>query len=253
MNTHADHFVGAAIDDTDNAQAQVEEMIRHNFLMDQVSIQHKTGGEGDDFLGIAYTNERERFKVWGAKGALWGSLGGLLLTAKGLSASLGLTMSFSEALINRDPAKAIRELASAGTTLHLAASPGAAARTLQLIDATMKAKVDEGDSKTLAWFPLLHASLLTLLNDATEGAADNLIGQAESMLQGDIEGDPITPLMAARPMLACDGLDIPLHNAIKAQGKLMEQFGQKTEDSDYDSIQNSLRSALAYGLGSHGN
>jgi hypothetical protein len=177
----------------------------------------------------------------------------LLITAEGLSASLKLTMSSRGALINNDPQKAIRELASAGTTLHLAASSGAAARTIQLIDATMQAKVDEGNHKALAWFPLLHASLLTLLKDATVGAADNLVGQAESMLQGDIEGDPITPLMAARHMLACDGLDIPLQNAIKAQGKLMEQFGEKTKKSDYDSLLNSLRSALAYSLGNHGN
>jgi len=52
--------------------------------MDQVSILHKAGGQGDDFLGIVYTNEKERFKVWGAEGALWGSLGGLLAGAGGL-------------------------------------------------------------------------------------------------------------------------------------------------------------------------
>ncbi len=162
-------------------------------------------------------------------------------------------MSSREALANKDPAKAIRELVSAGTTLHLAASRGAAGRTIQLIDATMKAKVDEGNAKTLAWFPLLHASLLTLLDDATVRAAGNLINQAESMLQGGIEGDPITPLMAARHMLACDGLDIPLQNAMKAQGRLVEQFSGKAKASDYDSLLNSLRSALAYCLRNHGN
>lgn len=177
----------------------------------------------------------------------------LLFTAEALSASLDLTMGSREALANKDTAKAIRELVSAGTTLHLAASQGAAGRTIQLIDATMKAKVNEGNAKTLAWFPLLHASLLTLLDDATVRAAGNLIGQAESMLQGGIEGDPIMPLMAARHMLACDGLDIPLRNAIKAQGKLMEQFDRKTKNSDYDPILNSLRSALAYCLENHGN
>ncbi|HUX31849.1 MAG TPA: hypothetical protein VMV78_14670 [Thiobacillus sp.] len=84
MNTHTDHLVGAVFDNPDHAQAQVEEMIKHDFPMDQVSLLHKAGGEGDDFLGIAYTNEKERFKVWGAKGALWGSLGGLLVGAVGL-------------------------------------------------------------------------------------------------------------------------------------------------------------------------
>jgi hypothetical protein len=176
----------------------------------------------------------------------------LLITAEGLSASLNLTMSSRGALINNDPQKAIRDLASAGTTLQWAASSGAAARTIQLIDATMQAKVDDGNRKSLAWFPLLHASLLTLVQDATVGAADHLVSQAESMLKGDIEGDPITPLMAARHMLACDGLDIPLRNAIREQGKLMEQFGEKTKQSDYDSLLTSLRSALTYALRNSG-
>lgn len=78
------NFVGAVFDDTDDAQVLVEQMIKHDFPMDQVSILHKAGGMGDDILGIAYTNEKERFKVWGAQGALWGSLGGLLIGTAGL-------------------------------------------------------------------------------------------------------------------------------------------------------------------------
>jgi len=84
MNMHSGHFVGAVFTQPDDAHALVEEMIKHNFQMDQVSILHKAGGQGDDFLGIAYTNEKGRFKVWGAQGALWGSLGGLLAGAAGL-------------------------------------------------------------------------------------------------------------------------------------------------------------------------
>ncbi|MBU1425810.1 MAG: hypothetical protein KKH12_15705 [Gammaproteobacteria bacterium] len=84
MKMHANHFVGAVFDKADNARALVEEMIKHNFPMDQVSILHKAGGQGDDFLGIVYSNEKERFKVWGEQGALWGSLGGLLAGAAGL-------------------------------------------------------------------------------------------------------------------------------------------------------------------------
>ena len=84
MTKKAEHFVGAVFDNPDNAHAVVEEMIKHDFPMDQVSILHKAGGQGDDVLGIAYTDEKERFKVWGAEGALWGSLGGLLAGAAGL-------------------------------------------------------------------------------------------------------------------------------------------------------------------------
>ncbi len=84
MTEQSNHFVGAVFDSSDNAHAVVEEMIEHDFPMDQVSILHKAGGQGDDFLGIAYTNEKERFKVWGVEGALWGSLGGLLAGTAGL-------------------------------------------------------------------------------------------------------------------------------------------------------------------------
>ena len=84
MTTPGQHFVGAVFDSPADAQAMVEQMIKHDFPMDQVSILHKAGGSGDDILGIAYTDEKERFKVWGAQGALWGSLGGLLLGSAGL-------------------------------------------------------------------------------------------------------------------------------------------------------------------------
>jgi len=84
MNKQINHFVGAVFDNPDNAHATVEEMIKHNFPMDQVSVLHRAGGVGDDFLGIIYSGEKERFKVWGTQGALWGSLGGLLAGAAGL-------------------------------------------------------------------------------------------------------------------------------------------------------------------------
>mgnify|MGYP006899569864 CR=1 FL=1 len=84
MTKHSEHFVGAVFENPDDAQNLVEQMIKHDFPMDQVSILHKSGGLGDDVLGIAYTNEKERFKVWGAQGALWGSLGGLFIGTAGL-------------------------------------------------------------------------------------------------------------------------------------------------------------------------
>ena len=84
MNVDAGHFVGAIFSKPDDAQAMIEELIEHDFPMDQVSILHRAGGQGDDFLGIAYTNEKERFRAWGVQGARWGSLGGLLAGAAGL-------------------------------------------------------------------------------------------------------------------------------------------------------------------------
>jgi hypothetical protein len=84
MKKQTRHFVCAVFDNPADANAIVEEMIEHNFPMDQVSVLNKAGGHGDDFLGIVYTNEKERFKVWGVQGALWGSLGGVLAGAAGL-------------------------------------------------------------------------------------------------------------------------------------------------------------------------
>jgi hypothetical protein len=84
MNKHADHYLGAIFVNPDHSRVLVEELLKQDFPMDQVSILHKAGGMGDDVLGIAYTNEKERFKVWGEHGALWGSLGGLIAGATGL-------------------------------------------------------------------------------------------------------------------------------------------------------------------------
>jgi hypothetical protein len=78
------HYIGAVFGNPDDAYRVVEQMIGQHFPMDRISVLQKAEGSGDDFLGIAYTDEKERVKVWGAWGALWGSLGGLLAGAAGL-------------------------------------------------------------------------------------------------------------------------------------------------------------------------
>jgi hypothetical protein len=80
----ANNLIAAVFDDPDSARVLVERLIEEDFPMDQISLLHRAGGEGDDFLGIAYTDERERIKVWGKYGALWGAVGGLLAGATGL-------------------------------------------------------------------------------------------------------------------------------------------------------------------------
>ena len=52
--------------------------------MDLISLLHRAGGHGDDFLGISYGSDAERLRVWSAQGALWGSLAGLLASASGM-------------------------------------------------------------------------------------------------------------------------------------------------------------------------
>ena len=58
-----------------------------------------------------------------------------LVIAEELSASLDLVMHSRAALITNDRVKAINTLTSAGTTMKLAASRGAAARSMLLINA----------------------------------------------------------------------------------------------------------------------
>lgn len=172
----------------------------------------------------------------------------LLVAAEDLSASLDLAMRSRAALLHKDQATANSKLTSAGTALHLAASRGAAARTNLLIDAVIQSRVGEDYAQLLTWFPLLQTSLLTLPDDASVSAAGDLIGNAENILRGVKDGDPEKPLKQARHMLACDGLDIPLQQAIAEQGKLMNQLGQNEKNSSYDALLYSLRSALAYVL-----
>ncbi|MCP5246182.1 MAG: hypothetical protein H6937_09615 [Burkholderiales bacterium] len=174
----------------------------------------------------------------------------LLIVAEELSASLNLAMRSKAALITNDQSTAASELASVGTTLQLAASRGAAARSVMLIDAIIKARTGEDYAQMLTWFPLVHTSLQMLLEDAAGNAADDLISLAEDIMQGGRNGDPLVPLKEARHMLACDGLDIPLQNAIQAQSILLKQFsqGKSAKRDAYDTLLDSLRSALAYAM-----
>ena len=173
----------------------------------------------------------------------------LLIVAEDLSASLDMVMRSRAALIDGDQATAISDLASARTTLHLAASRGAVARTIVLIDTVIQAKAGEDYVRMLEWFPLLRTSLLTLPEDATVSAADDLIGQASDAMQGDVkDSDPMESLKQARHMLACDGLDIPLQEAMQAQHSLMKALYRNTKNSAYDPLIDSLRSVLAYTL-----
>lgn len=77
-------LLAAVFDNDEHAYHAVEELVEKDFPMDKISVLHRAGGMGDDFLGIAYGDEKERVKVWGEQGALWGSLAGLLAGASGM-------------------------------------------------------------------------------------------------------------------------------------------------------------------------
>lgn len=126
----------------------------------------------------------------------------LLVVAEELSASLDLVMRSRVALSDKDQATAMTELTAAGTTLFLAASRGADARTTMLIDAVIEAKAGEDYAQMLAWFPRMYASLQTLPDDTSKSAAQDLIDLAEDIMQGDKDGDHLAALKEARQMLA---------------------------------------------------
>lgn len=77
-------LIAAIFADPKAAETAVRELIEQDFPMDRISLLHRAGGEGDDFLGIAYRDDAERVRVWSEQGAFWGSLAGLLAGASGL-------------------------------------------------------------------------------------------------------------------------------------------------------------------------
>ncbi len=172
----------------------------------------------------------------------------LLIVAEELSVSLDFAMRSRDDQINNQLVQAVYKLNSAGTLLHLAASRGAAARTILLIDAIIEAKDGEDYTKTLTLFPLLRASLSTLSDDPTVRSTKDNIAVAQEIMQGDKSGDPINALKMARHTLACDGLDIPLQAAMQAQDDLIKMLSSDTKASAYDDLIEALRNALRYTL-----
>ncbi len=84
MDTLKPALIAAIFDNAEKAYPAVEQLIENDFPMDRISVLHRAGGSGDDFLGIAYGDEKERVRAWSEQGALWGSLAGVLASISGL-------------------------------------------------------------------------------------------------------------------------------------------------------------------------
>jgi hypothetical protein len=65
-------------DQEKTAETAIRKLIEEDFPMDRLSILGKAQSSGDDPLGIYYPSVGERMKGWGAMGAIWGGLWGLL-------------------------------------------------------------------------------------------------------------------------------------------------------------------------------
>ena len=111
-------------DSETKAARAVEKLIEQDFPADWISLLHKSGGPGDDMLGLAYSNSEQRVKVWGKHGAFWGGLWGILAGATGMFVFPG-----TGALLAAGPIVQALGGAIAGATLTGGAMAGAAALT----------------------------------------------------------------------------------------------------------------------------
>jgi hypothetical protein len=60
-------------------QRVLDRLVEDDFPLDQVSLLARSGGSGDDPLGVYYAHGEGRIKGWGRLGAIWGGLlGGMV-------------------------------------------------------------------------------------------------------------------------------------------------------------------------------
>jgi len=60
-------------------QRVLDRLIEEDFPLDRISLLARSGGSGDDPLGVYYANGEGRVKGWGKLGAIWGGvLGGMV-------------------------------------------------------------------------------------------------------------------------------------------------------------------------------
>jgi len=125
------------------ATCAVEKLIEKDFPADRISLLHKSGGLGDDMLGLAYSNSGERVKVWGEYGAFWGALWGLLAGASGMFVLPGIGT-----LLAAGPIVEALGGVIAGATLAGGTMAGAAAMT-ELASALHTIGVPEAELATI--------------------------------------------------------------------------------------------------------
>jgi hypothetical protein len=85
-----DRLLIGVFSDTGTAQEALDRLNQRGFPLDMVSLLGKGGSSGDDALGIYYPGIGQRMKGWGAMGAFWGGLWGLVSGAAGMFLIPGL-------------------------------------------------------------------------------------------------------------------------------------------------------------------
>lgn len=173
-----------------------------------------------------------------------------LIIAEELTASLDLAMRSRTAMLDKDQMTAASAMDALATTLNLASSRGAGARTAELIDAIIRSSSGDNFKQMLEWLPLLYTSLQPLQGDAAGRTAKQIVEQAEGIMAGEKDGHVIQLLKQSKHLLTCDGLSIPIEQARQQQFILASRLkrGQVTKASDYNALLDSIRSALQYTL-----
>ena len=119
---HKRRLIVAILRDQKRAQQVVEELIEKDFPMDSLSVLGRAGSSGDDLLGISYNSIGDKMKSWGAMGAFWGGLWGLLSGAAGMFILPGLGAIVAAGPIVEAIAGAISGAAVGGGTMAGAAA-----------------------------------------------------------------------------------------------------------------------------------
>ncbi|HRP97651.1 MAG TPA: DUF1269 domain-containing protein [Rhodocyclaceae bacterium] len=147
------------------AEAALGALNDKDFPLDKVSILGGGHSSGDDPLGIYYVGVGERMKGWGAMGALWGGLFGLVTGAAGLFIVPGLG-----AVMAAGPVVEALASAAAGATVGGGAMAGAAAVT-QLATALRRMGIPDEELERLEGAIREGRTLLLLHVGADEAAA----------------------------------------------------------------------------------
>jgi hypothetical protein len=78
------HYVIGTYASENAAHQAVEAAIEAGCPMDRLSVLGRLVAEGDDVLGLVHPGIGKRVEVWGANGAFWGAVAGLLAGAAGI-------------------------------------------------------------------------------------------------------------------------------------------------------------------------
>ncbi len=116
------YIVAAVFADEKAAQRMIERLSEREFPLDSVSVLGPARSAGDDLLGIYYDSLGERIRAWGAHGAFWGGLWGLLAGGAGMFVVPGLGAVFAAGPIVEAIAAALAGATLAGGTMAGAAA-----------------------------------------------------------------------------------------------------------------------------------